>query len=179
MTSPMIPTPRQVITIHSNSSEGKGAPWTQREMSSFWLSRSNQMGHATSLTPPGAKERQQSCRLILGFISTQHFTDVFMSLIRMVLYQQSFFSPNIISCKHLWHTCRVTARGGGETPSGRVAMGLGGQSAGSWPSPDGGCGPSCYVLLHRYRRAHLPRNRCGSKPLLSNVFTQLSSQRQG
>lgn len=96
MTSPMITTPRQVITTHSNSSEGKGAPWTQREMSSFWLSRSNQMGHATPLTPPGAKERQQSCRLILDFISTQHFTDVFMSLIRMVLYQQSFFPPQNI-----------------------------------------------------------------------------------
>lgn len=163
MTSPMITTPRQVITTHSNSSEGKGAPWTQREMSSFWLSRSNQMGHATPLTPPGAKERQQSCRLILDFISTQHFTDVFMSLIRMVLYQQSFF-PHRISCKHLWHTSRVTTRGGGEPPSGRAVTGLGGQPAGSWPSPDGGCGPSRYVLLHRYRRAHLPRNHVAANP---------------
>lgn len=96
VTLKMIPTPHQVITTHSNSSEGKGAPWTEREMPSLWLSWSEQMGPATILPSPGAKERWQSCRLVLDLISTKRFVDVFVSLTRMVIYLQPFFSQHNI-----------------------------------------------------------------------------------
>lgn len=96
MTTKMILAPHQVITTHSNSSEGKGAPRTKKKISSLWLSWPNQMGHAAILTSQRVKQRQQSCRLILGFISTKHFMDVFMSLIRMVIYLQSFFPQHNI-----------------------------------------------------------------------------------
>lgn len=86
MTTKMILAPHQIITTHSNSSEGKGAPRTKKKISSLWLSWPHQMGHAAILTSQRVKQRQQSCRLILGFISTEHFMDVFMSLIRMVIY---------------------------------------------------------------------------------------------
>lgn len=51
--------------------------------------------------------RQQSCRLILDFISTQHFMDVFMSLIRMVIYQQSVFSQHNILQTSVTHIQRA------------------------------------------------------------------------
>lgn len=136
------------------------------------------MGHATLFTSPGAKERQQSCRLILDFISTQHFMDVFMSLIRTVIYQQSVFSQHNILQTSVTHI-QSANEGRRRNFSWECCDRAGWPAAGSRPFPDRGCGSSRYPLLHRYRHAHLPRNQGGSKPLVSNLFTQLCYQRYG
>lgn len=137
VTPKMIQDPHQVITSRSNSSEGKGAPWTKREISSWWLSWSNQMSLRTILTSLRAKERWQSCRPILDFISTKYFTDVFMSLIRMVIYLQSFFSQCNIPQTSVAHIWSATRGRGGEFLLGTLLQA--GQPAGPWLSPWGYC----------------------------------------
>lgn len=157
----MIQAPHQVITTHSNSSEGKGAPWTKREISSRWLSRSNQMGHATIFTSPRAEERQQIKQTYFGLHFNQHFMDVFMSLIRMVIYLQSFFSQHNIlqtSVTHIW-----SANGErGEISPGGAVMGLDGQLAPGC-SPGGCCLPH-YML--RQLQTHTPT----LEPLTADIY---------
>lgn len=176
MTSKMIQAPQQVISTQSNGSEGKGAPWTKREISSQWLSWSNHMGHATILTSPRAKESQPSCRPILDFISTIHFMDVVMSLIRMAICLQSFFSQHNILQTSVTHICSVNGKKRGETSPGGAVMGLDGSWLLAVPT-----GAVPYRITHSfsYGYEHLLRT-AGSKCLLSVLlFLHVSFQRHG
>lgn len=137
------------------------------------------MGHATLFTSPGAKERQQSCRLILDFISTQHFMDVFMSLIRMVIYQQSVFSQHNILQTSVRHI-QSANEGRRRTFSWECCDRAGWPAAGSRPFPDGGCGShaTCSFIatdMHTYLGANVAANPCCRIYLRSYVIKDMDN----
>ena len=97
-----------------------------------------------------------------GLHFNQHFTDVFMSLIRMVIYLQSFFSQRNILQTSVTHILSANGERRGETSPGGVVMGLDGHLA-LGCSPGGCCLPH-YLL--RQLQTHTPT----LEPLTADIY---------